>query len=90
MADNKTPDGGMAFPQLDVVAGERDGHGDPIEAFVQARGGITARDYFAIRAPLYQLIAFDEQISIEGIAAIAYEYADAMLAERVKAEGSAK
>ena len=43
-------DGGPAFPQLEAVAGERDGHGDAIEAFTVATGGMSLRDYFAGQA----------------------------------------
>lgn len=47
---SRVDDGGKAFPQLDVVAGERDGHGDVIEAFTTATGGLSRRDYFAAAA----------------------------------------
>jgi hypothetical protein len=43
-------DGGPAFPQLAVEACERDGHGDPVEPFTSARGGMTLRDWFAGQA----------------------------------------
>lgn len=50
----KIEDGGPAFPQFDVVAGERDGHGDLIEAYTTATGGMTLRAYLAAHAqPLY-------------------------------------
>lgn len=47
---SKIDNGGPAFPQLDVVAGERDGHGDAIEAYTVATGGMTLRDFFAAHA----------------------------------------
>lgn len=43
--NNFQNDGGPAFPQLDMVAGERDGHGDIIEAYLCAAGGMTLRDW---------------------------------------------
>lgn len=43
-------DGGPAFPQLEVIACERDGHGDLIEPFTAAVGGMSIRDVFAAAA----------------------------------------
>ena len=43
----KIDNGGPAFPQFDVVAGERDGHGDVIDAYTTATGGMSLRDWFA-------------------------------------------
>ena len=47
---NERKDGGPAFPQLDVVIGDRDGHGDVLDAYTQATGGMTLRDWFAGQA----------------------------------------
>ena len=49
---SKPYDGGPAFPQLDILTGERDGHGDAIEAYTLASGGATLRDWFASSAPV--------------------------------------
>ena len=43
----KIEDGGPAFPQLDVTACERDGHGDLIDPFTSISGGMSLRDWFA-------------------------------------------
>lgn len=78
--------GGPAFPQLTVQSCERDGHGDLIEPFTSAAGGMTLRDWFAghaLRALLEVCQA--DQISgsyAEHCARLAYETADAMLAGR--------
>lgn len=53
--NNLKNDGGPVFSQFDVVAGERDGHGDPIEAYLCASGGMTLRDWFAGQA-LHQAV----------------------------------
>lgn len=37
----KIEDGGPAFPQLDVTSCERDGHGDLIDPFTSAAGGMS-------------------------------------------------
>lgn len=47
---SKVDDGGKAFPQLEVVDGEHDGHGDLIEAYTVATGGMSLRDWFAGQA----------------------------------------
>ena len=46
---SKQDNGGPAFPQFEVVAGERDGHGDIIEAYTVATGGMSLRAYAAIK-----------------------------------------
>lgn len=80
--------GGAAFPQFEVVSGERDGHGDAIEAYTITTGGMTLRDYFAAKAMQGLMTACDNDgtwmatgISDE-VAKNAYEVADAMLAAR--------
>jgi hypothetical protein len=81
----KTPDnGGSAFPQFDVIAGDRDGHGDAIEAYTTATGGMTLRDYFAGQALAGWMASFgyDNAVKPDGCAQLAYELADAMLAAR--------
>ena len=67
------PDGGPAFP---IVYQHADGSPDWID-------GMTLRDYFAAAA-LQGLLAESEWPSVEGAASAAYQYADAMLAERDK------
>lgn len=80
-------DGGPAFPQLDMVAGERDGHGDIIEAYLCAAGGMTLRDWFAgqaITACAVQTFRHDApfDLNVRQAAAWAYGMADAMIAAR--------
>lgn len=80
-------DGGAAFPQLELVAGERDGHGDAIEAFTVATGGMTLRDWFAGQALAGLVSHTDNGMSqwcgSEHVATeYAYRFADAMLAAR--------
>lgn len=80
--------GGPAFPQFDVVAGDRDGHGDAIEAYTTATGGMSLRDYFAGQAlmSLPHLCAHDTLLDgmtfEQHVARNAYRLADAMLAAR--------
>ena len=40
-------DGGPAFPQLSIVAGKRDGHGDLLDPITSSQGGMSMRDWFA-------------------------------------------
>jgi hypothetical protein len=88
--------GGPAFPTFDVVAGDRDGHGDVIDAYTVASGGMSMRDYFAgmaLPAIITATSAGQHMPTMrEGephirfaIARDAYDMADAMLA--AKAEG---
>jgi hypothetical protein len=82
--------GGPAFPQFEVMSGERDGHGDMIDAYTCATGGMTLRDWFAGQALSGILsgdLTIDSPIKIDGklntIGAVyAYQYADAMLRVR--------
>ncbi|MEV5407170.1 hypothetical protein AB0L20_32160 [Streptomyces albidoflavus] len=83
MSDN----GGPAFPTPDV----RDEFGNGI---IQGSSGMSLRDWFAARAlpPLLTTI-YSWRREVEGgvvplAAEMAYEVADAMLAEREKAEGA--
>ena len=76
MSSDKT--GGPAFPQLDVISEERDGHGDIIDAYTVAKGGMTLRDYFAIHAPSDEVAFYSRKTRHEA----RYAYADAMLAAR--------
>jgi hypothetical protein len=79
----QTPDnGGPAFPQFDVIAGDRDGHGDAIEAYTTATGGMTLRDWFAGQALASMAHQFPENIIWSNVAFEAYEAADAMIAAR--------
>jgi hypothetical protein len=80
----------FAFPQFDVVVGDRDGHGDAIEAYTTATGGMTLRDYFAgqVLASLLVICRDDlrrnGETSPEMFARKTWEIADAMLAERTR------
>ncbi|WP_449043766.1 hypothetical protein [Paracoccus versutus] len=88
MTNTPTPalaDGGPAFPQLELVAGERDGHGDAIEAFTVATGGMTLRDWFAGQALAgYFACSHTPHMNAVGREEAEYMYrmADAMLAAR--------
>ena len=88
MAERKINDGGPAFPQSLAAGG-------PF-------GGLTARDYFAAHCPLTVAEAWAmwtnkplDQARVgteraafwQWFAMMRGEYADAMLAERAKAEG---
>lgn len=77
--------GGPAFPELSVVAGERDGHGDLIEPFTSASGGMSLRDWFAGQIAS-GIAAFSGTAGISygpgEIAGRAYQVADAMLKAR--------
>lgn len=77
--------GGAAFPQFEVVTGERDGHGDAIDAYTVAKGGMTLRDYFAAMALQGISAGYWGNPNMSGlspydIANEAYQLADAMLA----------
>lgn len=76
--------GGPAFPQLELVSGERDGHGDAIEAFTVATGGMTLRDWFAGQALsiVYMRFMSGADPDPEDLAIQTYLIADAMLAAR--------
>jgi hypothetical protein len=77
-------DGGPAFPQFDVIAGERDGHGDVIDAYTVARGGMTLRDWFAGQA-ICARWGDGTAMTPEDASSMAYQLADAMLAARKEA-----
>lgn len=72
-------DGGPAFPQLEVIACERDGHGDLIEPFTAAAGGMSLRDVFAAAA-MQGLIRGTGDL--EWAAKRSYNAADALLKAR--------
>lgn len=79
--------GGAAFPQFEVVAGERDGHGDAIDTYTAAKGGMTLRDYLAAKAMSGIANGYWSNPNMSGlsphnIADEAYQLADAMLAAR--------
>lgn len=84
--------GGPAFPQFDVIAGDRDGHGDVIDAYTTATGGITVRDYFAAAAlpaviastsaGQHMLNIREGETVMSAIARDAFVLADAMIAAR--------
>ena len=84
-------EGGPAYPQFELVAGERDGHGDIIEAYTVATGGMSLRDWLAGQALPAVMSRMHEDIQHLGsetfptnVAAHAYRIADAMLEERNK------
>ena len=79
------PDGGAAFPQFALIAGERDGHGDLVEPFTSTAGGMTLLDYFAAHA-LAALIAAHPKATWGDIATTAYVAAEAMVAESKRAK----
>lgn len=69
-----------AYPQFEVVSGERDGHGDAVEAYTVATGGLTKRELIAAMA--MQGILSQENsgdFTPKGAASEAIEYADALL-----------
>lgn len=75
---SETNNGGAAFPQ----------HGwsrDPeANKYMQDKGGMTLRDYFAAKALGGIASMYHEHWTLERAAEAAYELADAMLAERAK------
>ena len=84
-----TNNGGPAFPQFDVVVGERDGHGDPLEAYTSATGGMSLRDWFAgqtLAASGCGLNEGEVQWFEQHGAKFLYRIADAMLAAREATE----
>lgn len=64
-------DGGLAFP--------RSPHSGEC-----SDDGMTLRDYFAARAMQADMATWETAYKAERIASIAYEIADAMIAERAK------
>jgi hypothetical protein len=74
-------DGGSAFPWPPV------GTGDPRDGMAGGSSGMSLRDYFAAAA-LQGLLAESHSMGmIDCDARAAYQYADAMLAERAKTKG---
>lgn len=88
MTSKKIEDGGPAFPQLDVTACVRDGHGDLIEPFTSASGGMSLRDHFAGQAVQAAITGHFSHYGHENywapkdIADYAYDVADAMIARK--------
>jgi hypothetical protein len=83
---NEIKDGGWAFPQQSVWVGDA---GD--EAFVSAFPGMSLRDWFAGQALAGQMASEGYAVGLRGpktSAARAYEFADAMIAERDKGGAS--
>lgn len=84
----KIDEGGPAYPQLDVTALERDGHGDLIEPFTSVSGGMMLRDHFAGEAAQaaisghFSHYGHDNYWAPKDIADYAYEVADALIAAR--------
>lgn len=85
-------DGGPAFPQFDIDASQRDGHGDLIEPFTVASGGMSLRDWFAgqiingIVSNREQWLAYMADRGATPaeayVAEVSYDLADAMLKAR--------
>lgn len=78
-------DGGPAFPQLEVISCERDGHGDLIEPFTSVVGGITLHDWYAGQALIGLLsgqYAGSSKYNFSEVPTEAHSIADAMIAAR--------
>lgn len=71
--------GGPAFPHLDLYAGAGNSQPTPTQY-----NGMSLRDYFAGQALAGYLAHPDSEINMTFVAKWAYQYADAMLAERQK------
>ena len=78
-------DGGPAFP-CEILAYDYVKDGVRYVGPKEMRGGMSLRDYFAAKA--MQSLMLDREFLLRGngrdVAGSAYEYADAMLAERAK------
>ena len=81
-------DGGPAFPQGNIYS-----MGNQQQINAGPQGGLSLRDYFAIHAPAEYLAVMAAKVQEAGdnetevatiMAAAAFMYADAMLAEREK------
>jgi hypothetical protein len=79
--------GGLAFPQLIIESGERDGHGDQIDPITASEGGMTVRQYFAAHAPItfsdavaYHDGAASYEQTLKTLAQMRLAYADATIA----------
>lgn len=72
--------GGPAFPTLARMGVVKDGPAEGNKFHEYVDEGMTLRDYFAIRAA----ISLIQYASDEDRAKRAYQFADAMLAERLK------
>jgi hypothetical protein len=81
---NPIRDGGPAFPQFELVAGDRDGHGDVLEAYTTAVGGMSLRDYFAAKAlqVIHHPGGHYGEAGLKMVAEQSYRLADAMIAAR--------
>lgn len=85
-------DGGPAYPQLSIEAGQRDGHGDLIDPITASKGGMTLRDAVAIAALQGMLSAgkdgkprgelVEGKPLAQGYVINAFGIADAFIAER--------
>lgn len=83
-------DGGKAFPEPGVYDVIND-RVNPVGSYYDA-GGMSLRDYFAAKA-LASMLSGPTEIregTPELAAKLSYRFADAMLAERSKAEGESK
>ena len=76
---SQTNDGGPAFPHLDLYAGAGNSQPTPTQY-----NGMSLRDYFAGQALAGYLANAKAESRVAVVAEWAYDYADAMLAERQK------
>ena len=70
-------DGGAAFPRNILFS----------DGGVEVNDGMSLRDYFAAAAMQAVAPQLAADLGMEGLAALCYEAADAMLAARTKGEG---
>lgn len=87
------PNGGTAFPNYpyDGLMVDPDGSGKVGRGSISGTAGMTLRDYFAaaalhglMAAPWHPQMGIDWRMTPKDTAPVAYEYADAMIAERDK------
>jgi sirohydrochlorin ferrochelatase len=74
MSKEKT--GGHAFPTLFIEPEHGSGY-----------AGMTLRDWFAGMALFHHFVSVNDSAEADKVAVLAYEVADAMLAERARAKG---
>ena len=73
---NNEKTGGHAFPTLFIEPEHGSGH-----------AGMTLRDWFAGMALIHHFVSVNDLAGADKVAELAYEVADAMLAERTRAKG---
>lgn len=82
-------DGGPAFPSLERFETYSDATQQYVEHYAPV-GGMSLRDYFAahiLPAEITAMKGVGQVMTPTELAEAAYQFADALLAERVKAEG---